>query len=130
MTLAARPWAAFAAFCGGLGLMLCAFASHGAETPEYALWLRLGGFGLVLHTLAALLALGLSPDRWGRISAALFLFGGLVFALSLAAMTFGAPRWMGIVTPGGGLAMIFGWLALAWAFMRPINTDAAEKQGG
>jgi uncharacterized membrane protein YgdD (TMEM256/DUF423 family) len=29
-------------------------------------------------------------------------------------MTFGAPRWFGAITPLGGLALMGGWLLLAW----------------
>lgn len=126
MILASRRWAATAAFSGAVGLLLCAFASHGAETAEYALWLRLGGFGLILHAMAALLALGLVPNGWGRLSAGLLIVGGLVFGLSLAAMAQGAPRWLGAVTPVGGLMMIFGWLTLTWAFMRPLSASETD----
>jgi len=30
-------------------------------------------------------------------------------------MALGAPRWLGAVTPLGGLCFLAGWLALAWA---------------
>lgn len=130
MIPAARPWAATASFSGAVGLLLCAFASHGAESVEYALWLRLGGFALILHAMVALLALGLVPNGWGRLSAGLFIVGGLVFALSLAAMTQGAPRWFGAITPVGGLLMIAGWLALTWAFMRPLGAGEADQAEG
>ncbi len=32
---------------------------------------------------------------------------------TLYAMALGAPRWLGAVTPAGGLAMMLGWLLLA-----------------
>ena len=28
-------------------------------------------------------------------------------------MTFGAPRWLGMVAPVGGISFMLGWLALA-----------------
>ncbi|MBM3929182.1 MAG: DUF423 domain-containing protein, partial [Sphingomonadales bacterium] len=40
--------------------------------------------------------------------------GGAIFALTLYAMAFGAPRWLGAVTPIGGTLLIVGWLWLAW----------------
>jgi uncharacterized membrane protein YgdD (TMEM256/DUF423 family) len=30
-------------------------------------------------------------------------------------MGLGAPRWFGAITPIGGLALMAGWLVLAWA---------------
>ena len=42
------------------------------------------------------------------------LAGSLVFSGTLYAMTLGAPRWLGAVTPIGGLLLLAGWLLLAW----------------
>ena len=50
--------------------------------------------------------------------AALFVIGGLVFAGTLYLMALGAPRWFGAITPIGGLALIAGWLWLAWSVAR------------
>jgi uncharacterized membrane protein YgdD (TMEM256/DUF423 family) len=38
-----------------------------------------------------------------------------MFSGSLYALTFGAPRGIGIVTPVGGIALIIGWLLFAAA---------------
>jgi uncharacterized membrane protein YgdD (TMEM256/DUF423 family) len=42
------------------------------------------------------------------------LAGSALFAATLYAMAFGAPRWLGAITPIGGGLMIAGWLWLAW----------------
>jgi uncharacterized membrane protein YgdD (TMEM256/DUF423 family) len=44
--------------------------------------------------------------RW---SAVLVLVGIILFSGSLYLLTFGAPRFLGVVTPLGGLALIVGW---------------------
>ena len=44
--------------------------------------------------------------RW---SALLVLVGIILFSGSLYLLTFGAPRFVGVVTPLGGLALIVGW---------------------
>jgi uncharacterized membrane protein YgdD (TMEM256/DUF423 family) len=67
------------------------------------------GIGLALRSVDALLL------RW---SAGLVLTGVVLFSGSLYALTFGAPRALGVVTPVGGLALIAGWLAFAAAFLR------------
>jgi len=48
--------------------------------------------------------------RWGAV---LVLVGIVLFSGSLYALTFGAPRPFGIVTPLGGLALIAGWISFA-----------------
>ena len=51
----------------------------------------------------------------GVRSAARLIFAGIVlFSGSLYALTFGAPRWVGMVTPVGGVALIGGWLVFAY----------------
>jgi uncharacterized membrane protein YgdD (TMEM256/DUF423 family) len=71
--------------------------------------LGLLGIGLALRfTDAAAL-------RWAAV---LVLIGVVLFSGSLYALTFGAPRPFGIVTPFGGVALIAGWICFAagaWA---------------
>ena len=66
--------------------------------------LGLLGIGLTLRFV------DVGPVRW----AAVFVLVGIVlFSGSLYALTFGAPRPFGIVTPVGGLALIAGWICFA-----------------
>ena len=44
--------------------------------------------------------------------------GALIFAGTLYAMAFGAPRWLGALTPIGGTLLILGWFWLAWTGLR------------
>ena len=37
----------------------------------------------------------------------------MLFSFSLFGLAAGAPRWLGGVTPLGGVALIIGWAALA-----------------
>jgi uncharacterized membrane protein YgdD (TMEM256/DUF423 family) len=75
----------------------------------------------LIHALA-LLAVGWATTRWpgGWVAASgwLFLAGIVVFSGSLYLMTLTGARWLGAVTPLGGLAFILGWLALALAAFR------------
>jgi uncharacterized membrane protein YgdD (TMEM256/DUF423 family) len=45
----------------------------------------------------------------------LFVAGTIVFSGSLYLLSASWPRWLGAITPIGGLAFLLGWLALAWA---------------
>lgn len=66
--------------------------------------LGLMGIGLALRFVDA------PAVRW---SAVLVLIGVILFSGSLYALTFGAPRPFGVVTPFGGLALIAGWICFA-----------------
>lgn len=71
--------------------------------------LGLLGIGLALRSIDA------AALRWAAV---LVLVGIVLFSGSLYALTFGAPRPFGIVTPFGGLALIAGWICFAagvWA---------------
>lgn len=113
------PIAAIAAF---LAVALGAFGAHGLEGKVDAKalgWWQTATFYLLTHAVAAF-ALGLS-GRTGLFAAGAWtlLFGALLFAGTLYAMTLGAPRWFGAITPLGGLGMLAGWALLAFAAWRP-----------
>ena len=101
------------ALSGALAVGAGAFGAHGAS-GEAAEWLKTGGQYQLVHAVAALVALqmGAKGPAW------LFVAGGLVFAGSLYLMALGLPRWLGAVTPIGGVLMIGGWLWLALRALR------------
>jgi uncharacterized membrane protein YgdD (TMEM256/DUF423 family) len=102
-----------AALSGALAVGAGAFGAHGA-TGQAAEWLRTGGQYQLLHAVAALVALRLEARGPGW----LFVAGAALFAGTLYLMALGAPRWLGAVTPIGGVLLIAGWLWLAWVGMR------------
>jgi len=69
-----------------------------------------------------LLLMGIAAERfaspWLRRAGAWLLAGVLLFSGSLYLILAGAPRWLGVVTPLGGLSLIVGWLMAAWVFAR------------
>ena len=71
--------------------------------------LGLLGIGLALRTLDASAL---------RAAALLIVAGVIAFSGSLYALTLGAPRLVGAVTPIGGLALILGWLVFAYGIWR------------
>jgi uncharacterized membrane protein YgdD (TMEM256/DUF423 family) len=100
-----------AALSGAFAVIAGAFGAHGVS-GQPAEWLKTGGGYELTHALAAIVAVQLG----NRAAAILFLCGSLLFAATLYAMALGAPHWLGIVTPVGGLGMIVGWLLLAWRY--------------
>lgn len=71
------------------------------------------------HTLAFALAAMMQPPRSStRVAMWLFAVGVPLFCGSLYALALGAPRWVGAVTPFGGVAFILAWIALGVALAR------------
>jgi uncharacterized membrane protein YgdD (TMEM256/DUF423 family) len=106
--------AVFAALSGAAAVIAGAYGAHGASGPA-AEWLKTGSHYQLAHAIAALVAIG---RPWGRPAGWCFVVGGAVFAGTLYAMAFGAPLWLGGITPLGGLVLIAGWLALAMGVWR------------
>jgi uncharacterized membrane protein YgdD (TMEM256/DUF423 family) len=106
--------AILAALSGALAVAAGAYGAHGAA-GEAAEWLKTGSHYQLIHAVAAFAVLG-RPS--GQTAGWLFVAGGAVFAGTLYAMAFGAPRWFGAITPIGGLGLIAGWLVLAVGALR------------
>ena len=100
-----------------IGVALGAFAAHGLKgklTPEMFAVFEVGVRYQMYHALG-LLAVAVAAGRWPVVSTVgwLFVFGTIVFSGSLYLLAMGGPRWLGAITPNGGLAFLAGWLLLA-----------------
>jgi len=73
------------------------------------------------HSLA-LLGAAWAVSRWpGPLATAagwLFVAGTIIFSGSLYALSLSGARWLGAITPLGGIAFIGGWLCLVLAAWR------------
>ena len=58
------------------------------------------------------------PGPWPVRAGWLFVAGTVLFSGSLYLLALTGQRWLGAITPLGGLAFILGWAALAWAALR------------
>lgn len=102
------------ALLAALGVGLGAFGAHGLRgtlsTADLATFET--GVRYQMYAALALLALGASGRRgtW----ALLLLAGAVIFSGSLYLLVLTGPRWLGAITPIGGVLMIAGLLAAAW----------------
>ena len=108
------------ALLAALGVAFGAFGAHALRDSLDAT--RLGWWNTAVqwqmwHALALVAISGLAlPDR--GLPAVLLGAGTLIFAGSLYIMALTGLRWLGAVTPIGGVLMIAGWLLLAWRAAR------------
>ena len=101
-----------------------AFGAHGLRSrlsDELLAAFETGARYQMYHALA-LLAVAWAHTRWpgGVVSVAgwLFVAGTVVFSGSLYLFALTGQRWLGAVTPVGGVAFLLGWLALATGVLR------------
>ena len=107
---------------GGLGVILGAFGAHTLKArlaPELLATFETGVRYQIYHALALLAVALLYVNRpaKGLLTASgwLFVVGTLLFSGSLYALTLSGVRWLGAITPVGGLAFVIGWFCLAVA---------------
>src|SRR4051812_31045660 len=107
-----------------IGVALGAFAAHGLKArldPTMLATFETGVRYQMYHALG-LLAVGWACTRWpvGTTTASgwLFVAGTLLFSGALYALALSGERWLGAITPIGGVAFLAGWLSLAWGVYR------------
>jgi uncharacterized membrane protein YgdD (TMEM256/DUF423 family) len=115
---AAGALSAFIGVAGG------AFGAHALKTrlsPDMLAVFEVGVRYQMYHAFA-LLACAWAATRWPGTfvgaAAALFVAGTLIFSGSLYALALTGARWLGAITPLGGLAFLAGWLCLAAAAVK------------
>jgi uncharacterized membrane protein YgdD (TMEM256/DUF423 family) len=116
-------WLAVSGASGFLAVALGAFGAHGlqarlaevADGAKRLSWWQTAAQYHLMHALAlGLVALLVAQVPRARYAGLAFIFGTLLFSGSLYVMALGGPRWLGAVTPLGGLGFLTGWAILAW----------------
>jgi uncharacterized membrane protein YgdD (TMEM256/DUF423 family) len=119
-----RPWFALGALLAAAAVMAGAFGAHALrariDAEALAVWetaaryLVFAGLGLLAIGLGA----ELRPHRAWDLAGTGLLAGSLLFCLSLGGLALGGPRWLGLVTPVGGVLLIVGFALAAVAGAR------------
>ena len=111
----------FASFAGATGVALGAFGAHGLrEFLEANSTLSTWNTAVLYHLIHAVALLAGSfiaiekplYARWAGSACSCWLAGIALFSGSLYLMALGGPRWLGPITPLGGLFFIAGWLCM------------------
>jgi uncharacterized membrane protein YgdD (TMEM256/DUF423 family) len=114
----ARIAATLGASFGALGVILGAFGAHALRSRLAPADLEIFETAVryqMYHAFALLGAAWLISRNapWATTAAWSFVIGIVIFSGSLYLLVASGQRWLGAVTPLGGLAMIAGWVMLA-----------------
>jgi uncharacterized membrane protein YgdD (TMEM256/DUF423 family) len=113
---------ALGCFFAALGVAAGAFGAHGLKnilSPDMLAVYETAVRYQMYHSFG-LIAVGVLAKLHGEASRTViagwcFVAGILLFSGSLYALTLADMKWLGAVTPLGGVAFIAGWLSLAFS---------------
>lgn len=119
-----KNWIVLGASLAALAVVLGAFGAHGLKskvTPEDLAIFETGVRYHMYHALGLIL-IGILGFHFNseviQLPAVLLSVGILIFSGSLYILVLTGLRWMGAITPIGGLALIAGWVLLAFRLIK------------
>ena len=122
-----RVFFAIGALSALVGVTAGAFGTHGLKgrvDPDLLVTFEVAVRYQMYHALG-LVACAWAYTRWPVTSVTLagwtFVVGTVLFSGSLYALSLTGTKWLGAVTPFGGVAFIVGWVALAWTALSVRN---------
>jgi uncharacterized membrane protein YgdD (TMEM256/DUF423 family) len=121
--MTARTAATIGALFAGLAVAAGAFGAHALRNrlePRDLEIFETAARYQMYHALALLMAAWLLDKNIAQAGLAAwgFSIGTVIFSGSLYLMVFTGMRWLGAITPLGGVAMLVGWGALVVAVRR------------
>jgi len=114
---------AFGAINAFIAVGAGAFGAHGLKnmlTPEYLAVFKTAADYQLIHGVGLILIGVLSKDfasQYINASAIFMSIGIILFCGSLYALTLSGTKWLGIITPIGGLCFLIAWLTLGLNFL-------------
>ena len=120
-----RRFSVLGSISGGMAVALGAFGAHVLKshlTTDMLANFETGVRYQMYHALA-LLAVAWAINRWSGSSLPVaagwfFVAGTLLFSASLYLLSLTGARWLGAITPLGGVCFVAGWLCLVFAAWR------------
>ncbi|MGK0440240.1 MAG: uncharacterized membrane protein YgdD (TMEM256/DUF423 family) [Pseudohongiellaceae bacterium] len=120
LKIMAKTFLIIAALNGFLAVALGAFGAHALKNKSppdlmavYQTAVQYHFYHVLALMLTAMLLMQWPDARWLKISGYSFTVGLIIFCGSLYVLAFSGIRWLGAITPIGGVAFMIGWLALA-----------------
>src|SRR5687767_358409 len=115
-----RVFFAIGAVSAFIGVAAGAFGAHGLKSRLSAEMLSVFEVGVryQMYHAFALIVTAWAQTRWPSnlviASGWFFVIGTVLFSGTLYLLSLTGLRWLGAITPLGGLAFLAGWLCLAW----------------
>ena len=133
-------WLVFAALFGFLGVAMGAFAAHGlrdsllADNPldgqRLLTTFKTGAQYAQIHALAlfgvALLS-RTTDSKWLTYCGWSFVFGTTIFSTTLWALVLTGHKWLGAITPIGGLSLLLGWFLLGMTGYKHLGIEPPKQ---
>jgi len=122
-----------AAAIGFISIVLGSLGAHGhvhdvISTNGYLSQWQTAAHYHQIHAVALLLLSLLAIDPSGktlfRTTFFAFLIGIFLFSGSLYLLSYTSTKWLGAVTPFGGVAFMVGWVSLAFSLPKPQSKAA------
>ncbi len=120
----AQQWILMGSVSGFVGVVLGAFGGHVLKEmlSEKAFSIYLVGVQYQMYHAFALLALGLwaaqNPNIDTKYPGSAFTLGIILFSGSLYILALTNQKWLGMVTPLGGVSFLAGWIGFAFLCWR------------
>lgn len=115
---------AIGAFNAFIAIAAGAFAAHGLKhilSAEYLNVFKTAADYQIMHGLGLILIGILSQQNGSRCNtaAAILMFTGIIlFSGSLYLLAVSGTKWLGIITPFGGICFLLAWLTLAFNYLQ------------
>lgn len=127
-------WLSIAAVFGFLGVAMGAFGTHGLKsilTPDLLTIFETGSRYCLIHAvvlLAVSILHQIQPSSLINRAGWLFSFGILIFSGTLWTLAITNTRWLGAITPVGGLCLLLGWGLLLWAGIKRKEASTQSEK--
>lgn len=114
---------AFGAFNAFIAVGAGAFAAHGLKdilSIEYLNTFKTAADYQLMHGIGLILIGLINKQNTNRcnFAAAIFMFAGIIlFSGSLYLLTLTGTKWLGMITPVGGICFLMAWLILGFNFL-------------
>ena len=115
-----KSWIIIGSILAALAVILGAFGAHGLKarlSPEDLAIFETGVRYHIIHALGIIIigVLGYhEPSEILKVPVIFFTIGIFLFSGSLYILILSGSRWLGAITPLGGIGFIAGWLLLAY----------------
>jgi uncharacterized membrane protein YgdD (TMEM256/DUF423 family) len=132
--MSGASWLRIGAISAGLAVAAGAFGAHALEgkldprakevfetAARYQMFHALALLAVGLLVLRTRTGRGLDLAGWG------FFVGSILFSGSLYILALTGIRWLGAITPLGGVGFLVGWTALAFSRVEPSKPVGLEE---